>query len=135
MAEPDRLVRGLFDGLDGRAWDNLTGERLTDFVPRMTSRLGSGVWAIEQRQQRPTVGGWGLRVGPLDRRAGTWTGAFVRFSPSDAVAPATPSGFEGSESLAQAWSRCHGTPSRIRAVSSTRSCAAIDRSRSPRPRA
>jgi trimeric autotransporter adhesin len=80
------------------AWDNLTGERLTDFVPRMTTRLGSGVWAFEMDSNGRLWAGGDMISARSTAGPGTWTGAFVRFSPSDATAPATPSGFEVTDS-------------------------------------
>ena len=79
------------------AWDNVTGERLPDFVPRMTTRLGSGVWAIESDSNGRLWAGGDIVSARSTNSPGRWTGGFVRFSPSDASAPATPTGFGGSD--------------------------------------
>lgn len=71
-------------------WNAANGEFAADFNPNLTLRVGYGVWAIEQGTDGTLwLGGDITHVRQADA-TNRWTGAFARFSPRDATAPATP---------------------------------------------
>ena len=75
------------------AWDAATGRQVPDFVPRMRMRLGSGIWAVASDSSRTIWAGGDIVSATTKSKAGKWAGGFVRFGPSDSIAPATPVDF------------------------------------------
>jgi hypothetical protein len=73
------------------AWDAATGRRIPHFLPAFDTRLGSGVWAIEVDSRGNLWVGGDITTATTTQGAGRGAGGFLRFEPSDATPPPTPS--------------------------------------------
>ncbi len=74
------------------AYNSTTEATLPAFTPTMTSRLGSGVWAIQTDSNGRVWAGGDLRTARTSASMSAWAGGFTRFSLNDSTAPTTPSG-------------------------------------------
>lgn len=90
------------------AWNGTTGARLPQFVPQLTMRRGSGIWALKTDTLGNVWAGGDLATATTKTTANKWSGGFARFDASDSTAPATPAGFtksgETSDSVTFTWS-------------------------------
>src|SRR4051794_1908034 len=76
------------------AWNANTGLRMPQFAPHLTSRLGSGVWAIQGDSNGVVWAGGDLTNASTAKKAGAWAGGFARFAPNDSTAPGTPTNLQ-----------------------------------------
>ncbi|WP_157551189.1 PKD domain-containing protein [Nocardioides jensenii] len=74
------------------AFDASTGARIPDFVPTMSLRLGSGIWAIEP-DTNGTIWMGGDITNVQTNQGGRFSGGFARFPMQDSTAPGTPASF------------------------------------------
>ncbi|MBT0992894.1 PKD domain-containing protein [Cellulomonas sp. DKR-3] len=72
------------------AWNTETGAVDENFSPTISSRLGSGVWAIKVASDGTMWAGGDLVSGRGVASGNTWLGGFARFAPADTTAPAVP---------------------------------------------
>lgn len=73
------------------AYDATTEDTIPSFVPTMTSRLGSGVWAIQSDSNGRVWAGGDLVTAKTKSSASQWSGGFARFSLNDSTPPTSPS--------------------------------------------
>lgn len=66
-----------------------TGARIPDFVPTLSLRLGSGIWAIEPDSNGNLWMGGDITQA-LTNQGGRFSGGFARFPMVDSTAPGTP---------------------------------------------
>ncbi len=72
------------------AWDADTGDVVPSFTPRMTSRLGRGVWASTVDSNGTLWAGGDLDVVATQSSERKWAGGLARFPQTDATAPTVP---------------------------------------------
>ncbi len=72
------------------AYDAGSQTTIAQFTPDMTSRLGSGVWAIAVDSNGRVWAGGDLVNAATKAKASAWSGGFARFSPVDSTAPTRP---------------------------------------------
>lgn len=89
------------------AWNAQTGLRMPQFAPHLTSRLGSGIWAIQGDSNGVIWAGGDITNAATAKKAGAWAGGFARFAPNDSTAPPTPANLRAtsqtSTSVSLAW--------------------------------
>ncbi|MDJ0356112.1 PKD domain-containing protein [Paenarthrobacter sp. PH39-S1] len=73
------------------AWDAVSGDVVPSFTPRMTSRLGRGVWASTVDSNGALWAGGDLSLVATSSSERKWAGGLARFPQTDAAAPSTPS--------------------------------------------
>lgn len=74
------------------AFDEATGKRIPDFVPTMSLRLGSGVWAIQPDSNGNVWMGGDLEQVQTNQGA-RFSGGFARYPMVDATPPGVPGNF------------------------------------------
>ncbi|MDN5655581.1 MAG: hypothetical protein L0G46_10930, partial [Kocuria sp.] len=71
-------------------WRASDGAFVPEFSPQVSLRSGYGTWAIEEASDGSLWVGGDYTYARLPNTQNYWTGAFVRFAPTDASAPSTP---------------------------------------------
>jgi hypothetical protein len=72
------------------AWDAMTGARIPEFSPDMTSRTGQGVWAVKGDSTGVLWVGGDLKTVATGSKQAAFSGGFARFAPNDSTAPTVP---------------------------------------------
>lgn len=75
------------------AWNTSTGDFVSSWNPHMSTRSGSGVWAIAVSASDGSVWAGGDISGGRVSGGSSWFGGFARFAPADTTAPGTPTNF------------------------------------------
>ena len=71
-------------------WRASDGAFVPEHSPQVSLRNGYGAWAIEEASDGSLWVGGDYTYARLPNTQNYWTGAFVRFAPTDASAPSTP---------------------------------------------
>lgn len=77
-------------------WRASDGAFVPEFSPQVSLRSGYGTWAIEEASDGSLWVGGDYTYARLPNTQNRWTGAFVRFAPTDTTAPSTPRGLTAS---------------------------------------
>ncbi|WP_256714362.1 PKD domain-containing protein [Microbacterium sp. RU33B] len=76
------------------AWDTTTGAYIPTFNPNLSTRAGSGPWAVQVGSADETVWVGGDITGARTSASGSaWLGGFARFPQADVTAPGVPTNF------------------------------------------
>ncbi|MGP9734372.1 fibrinogen-like YCDxxxxGGGW domain-containing protein [Brachybacterium sp. AOP42-C2-15] len=73
-------------------WRASDGAFVPEYSPQVSLRSGYGAWAIEEASDGALWVGGDYTYARLPNTQNYWTGAFIRFAPTDASAPSTPQG-------------------------------------------
>jgi len=75
------------------AWDAASGNRVPQFTPVFSMRLGSGIWGIETDSTGVLWIGGDIETVQTPAKANHFSGGFARFPLRDSTAPTTPTSF------------------------------------------
>ncbi|MGC4110223.1 MAG: PKD domain-containing protein [Nocardioides sp.] len=76
------------------AWDATTGARITQFMPHMQMRQGTGIWAIQTDSNGTTWAGGDIQTVTSQTKKNAFAGGFARWPLNDSTAPGTPTNFQ-----------------------------------------
>jgi hypothetical protein len=102
------------------AWRASTGRRVPGFVPEMTTRIGSGIWALAPDSRGVIWAGGDVLTARTSRNRHAFAGGFARFPVADSTAPTVPTRLRvrsrSAGRVTLAWGRSAGRGGRVHYV-------------------